>query len=31
VHELAYAVHVEDQRRNDRAISFAFVAATTAS
>jgi 8-oxo-dGTP diphosphatase len=26
VHELAYAVHVEDQRRNDRAISFAFVA-----
>ncbi|MDF1524162.1 MAG: NUDIX hydrolase [Trueperaceae bacterium] len=23
---LAYAVHVEDQRRNDRAISFAFVA-----
>jgi len=26
VRELAYAVHVEDQRRNDRAISFAFVA-----
>ncbi len=24
---LAYAVHVEDRRRNDRAISFAFVAA----
>lgn len=24
VHELAYAVHVEDQRRNDRAVSFAF-------
>jgi len=26
IRELAYAVHVEDQRRNDRAISFAFVA-----
>ena len=26
VHGLAYSVHVEDQRRNDRAISFAFVA-----
>lgn len=26
VHEMAYAVHVEDQRRNDRAISFAFIA-----
>ncbi len=23
---LAYAVHVEDQRRNDRAVSFAFLA-----
>lgn len=26
VRHLAYAVHVEDRRRNDRAISFAFVA-----
>ncbi len=26
IHALAYAVHVEDQRRNDRATSFAFVA-----
>jgi 8-oxo-dGTP diphosphatase len=26
VRHLAYAVHVEDQRRNDRALSFAFVA-----
>ncbi len=26
VHELAYAVHVEDIRRNDRAVSFAFLA-----
>jgi len=26
IDELAYAVHVEDQRRNDRAISFAFLA-----
>lgn len=26
VRNLAYAVHVEDRRRNDRAISFAFVA-----
>ncbi len=24
VHHLAYAVHVEDRRRNDRAVSFAF-------
>lgn len=27
VHHLAYAVHVEDIRRNDRAVSFAFLAA----
>ncbi|MDZ7801688.1 MAG: NUDIX hydrolase [Trueperaceae bacterium] len=27
IEHLAYAVHVEDRRRNDRAISFAFVAA----
>lgn len=27
VHHLAYAVHVEDVRRNDRAVSFAFLAA----
>ncbi|HEX7003489.1 MAG TPA: NUDIX hydrolase [Trueperaceae bacterium] len=26
VHHLAYAVHVEDVRRNDRAVSFAFLA-----
>jgi 8-oxo-dGTP diphosphatase len=26
VHHLAYAVHVEDMRRNDRAVSFAFLA-----
>ncbi|MEM7736376.1 MAG: NUDIX hydrolase [Deinococcota bacterium] len=26
VHHLAYAVHVEDIRRNDRAVSFAFLA-----
>ena len=26
VRDLAYAVHVEDQRRNDRAISFVFLA-----
>ena len=26
VEHLAYAVHVEDQRRNDRAVSFAFLA-----
>lgn len=26
VHHLAYAVHVEDRRRNDRAVSFAFLA-----
>lgn len=26
IRHLAYAVHVEDQRRNDRAVSFAFVA-----
>ncbi|MBW7916353.1 MAG: NUDIX hydrolase [Trueperaceae bacterium] len=27
IHHLAYSVHVEDRRRNDRAVSFAFVAA----
>ncbi len=27
IEHLAYAVHVEDQRRNDRAVSFAFLAA----
>ena len=27
IKHLAYAVHVEDRRRNDRAVSFAFVAA----
>lgn len=26
IEHLAYAVHVEDQRRNDRAVSFAFLA-----
>ncbi len=26
ISHLAYAVHVEDRRRNDRAVSFAFVA-----
>lgn len=26
INHLAYAVHVEDRRRNDRAVSFAFVA-----
>ncbi|MDQ3460635.1 MAG: NUDIX hydrolase [Deinococcota bacterium] len=29
IEHLAYAVHVEDVRRNDRAVSFAFVAAYT--
>lgn len=29
VHHMAYAVHVEDDRRNDRAISFAFLAEYT--
>ena len=27
IQHLAYAVHVEDERRNDRAVSFAFLAA----
>ena len=26
IERLAYAVHVEDRRRNDRAVSFAFIA-----